>query len=66
MGLQTKALVFLRPEFVLSEALRLVTFHCPLAEAGASIPSLPFQLGVHFPQTIVLGMLLLLINSRVP
>lgn len=59
------ALVFLRPQFVLSEALCLVTFDCPLAEAGVrSLPSL--CLGIHFPQKIVPGTLLLLENSRVP
>lgn len=54
---------FLRPEFVLSEALCL---DCPLAEAGATIPILPSGLGIHFPQKIMLGMLLLHINSPVP
>lgn len=59
------ALVFLRPQFVLSEALCLVTFDCPLAEAGVcSLPSL--CLGTHFSQKIMLGMLLLFDNSRVP
>lgn len=59
------ALVVLRPDSVLSEALCLVTFDCPLAEAGASFPP-SLQLGVRFPQKIVLGILLLLENSESP
>lgn len=55
----------LRPESVLSEALCLVTLDCPLAEAGPSLPP-SLQLGVVFPQKIVLGILLLLENSQSP
>lgn len=65
------AFIFLRPEFVPSEASCLVTFDCPLAEAGLVLvrclvlmlslalqPSL--QLGVYFSKNVVLGLLSLL------